>query len=148
MTIINDGEVLLTLSSGFTWVQQMKPWPAELLDTIKSNQAPVESGETEYRWPLIDERKFTTEREIEPKESDEIQMDFVLDKYHEQILVYSFIENAAKPGRHLGWDASNVVMFDREKKEGMSPPSQQITDKRLGLAKPRPERAARARPKT
>ena len=146
LTIINDGEVLLTVSSGFTWVQQMKPWPTELLDAIKSNQAPVEGGETQVRWPLIVDKEFSSDREIEPKESDEIQMDFVLDKWYEQILVYSFIENAAKPGRHMGWDVSSVVTFDKKEEQGTPPINQQIPDKRLGRAKPRPEPATHFRP--
>jgi hypothetical protein len=142
LNINNDGEVLLKASSGFTWIQQMKPWPAELLKSAQPNGGSAEYNETQIRWPLIAEKQFSQEREIEPKESEEIQMDFVIDKWYEQVLVYSFIENAAKPGRHLGWEVTSIVEFDAEKQQSTALMSQQISDKRQAHAKPRPAPAS------
>jgi len=125
LLVENNSDVLLQTPSGRTWVQQMKPWPEQELTNFTTEQevemkaGGTEDGAdlnilskgTEIKWPLIAERNFRGEREIEPKESDEVIMDFVIDNSYEQVLVYSFVENFAKPGRHLSWSLSTVVNF-------------------------------------
>jgi hypothetical protein len=85
LAVENDSDVLLKIPSGYTWLQQMKPWPVEEIKGFRAEQdaemeaSHSESGPdqmilskgTEIRWPLIAERNFRGEREVEPKESDE-----------------------------------------------------------------------------
>jgi hypothetical protein len=54
---------------------------------------------------------------------------------YEQVLIYSFIENRANPGRHIGWTASMVLDFSK--------PGAEITDQGEGQSseKPRPPNA-------
>ena len=137
LSIINDGEVLLFASSGFTWIQQMKPWPEVLLNS-QNDATTQESKFMEIPWPLIAEKIFENEREIEPRELEEIHMDFVMDKSYEQVLIYSFIENATKPGRHFGWEVTTIISFDKEQEQQAQTMSKQIPDKRQAQAKPRP----------
>ncbi len=125
LSIENQSDVLLRIYEGRTWIQLMKPWPEDVIQNFKQEQiAETDAGQskeslapgmkdkgTEIQFPLIAERQFRGEREIEPKESDDLVIDFVIDSQYEQILVYSFVENAEKPGRHLTWSVSSVVNF-------------------------------------
>lgn len=146
LTIHNHGEVLLPVSNGFTWIQQVKPWPPELLAAIAAGKSPLVDEETEVRWPLMDERKFafSGQKELEPGESDELNLDFVIDKSAEEILIYSHVDNDKKLGRNMGWSVTSVHSFTApqtvqedvmsEKQRPYSAP-----DKRQDQAKPRPE---------
>jgi hypothetical protein len=85
LLVENDSDVLLQIPAGHTWVQQMKPWPEEEIKSFTAEQqAEMQASGTEddslratlsksveIKWPLIAERNFRGEREIEPKESDE-----------------------------------------------------------------------------
>jgi hypothetical protein len=138
--------VLLPVSKGFTWVQQVKPWQAEFLEAVEKGDSPLVHGETEVRWPILDEGKFTFsgQKELEPGESDELNLDFVIDKSAEELLIYSHVDNDKKPGRNMGWSVTSVHSFTAsesiqgnvmsEKQRPYSPP-----DKRQDQAKPRPE---------
>lgn len=113
IVVKNEGDVLLCMSKGHTWLQQMKPWPEQLLKAIADGNNPVPDDETEFRWPLIGERNFAFQgqKEIEPKETDSVIHDFVVEKDCQQILVYSYLENAKKPGRNMGWSDSSIIDF-------------------------------------
>ncbi len=41
LTVVNQGEVLLTLGAGETWVQRMVPWPDELIARIEEGGDPI-----------------------------------------------------------------------------------------------------------
>ena len=133
LIIENKSDVLMRLFNGFTWIQQMKPWPEEVLEKHKEEGKNPETSALEAGWLLISEKLHNKERELEPKESDEVSMDFIIDKGYEQILIYSFLENSQKPGRHLGWTASTVIDFTQ--KDGAVSPQVQG----LATQKPRPE---------
>lgn len=111
LLIKNESDILLCMSKGHTWIQQMRPWPPELLHAANEGSEIVPPNQTEFSWPIIAERdfEFHGQKEVEPKESDEIILDFVINIECEQILVYSFVENYAKVGRNLGWNASTIV---------------------------------------
>lgn len=142
--IHNHSHVLLCVGRGFVWLQQIKPWPKALINKLKNKESPLVEGETEIQWPIIAERdfEFSGQKELEPNESDEIIVDFVIDKEYEELLVYSHVENAAKPGTNLGWSVSTPFSVASEARpqiiENMDR-QQSVPDKRQGQAKPRPE---------
>jgi hypothetical protein len=133
LTIHNCGDILLKLTSGFTWVQQVKPLPQEFDEMLKTESDPVKENETEIRWPFLAERSYfkSAKMEIEPGENDEVISDFIVDSKLEKILVYSHIENEAKkifyetenPNRNsaesaektsgggIGWNISTLFDF-------------------------------------
>jgi hypothetical protein len=135
LRIKNDSAVLMRILEGHTWVQQMQPYPEEPLTEFKERTKGEKDTPNEVRWPLIDERRHDKEKEIEPGESDEIAMDFFISSYYERVLIYSFIENMAKPGRHLGWTTSSIIDFTK--------PDGAIIEQGQGqtLDKPRPNSA-------
>lgn len=109
LTVSNQSECVLRFFEGHTWIQAMKPWPSEVLNRFISDKVVVEDDHIEIPWPLIKEKNFNQEKEIEPKEADEVTMDFLIDKGYEKVLVYSYIKNDTKPGRNLGWSTSTVI---------------------------------------
>jgi len=71
--ISNDGEILLSLVSGFCRVQQMIPCADDLCNGLEERDDSDEQCEPEADWPLICERKLKfkkRQREIEPGETD------------------------------------------------------------------------------
>jgi len=128
----NESEVRVCLTKGHTWIQQMKPWPHEVAEKVKAEQKVVEEGEREIRWPLLEETLFDFEgqQELEPQESDELVMEYVLPKTIEQVIVYTYIENEKKPGRNIGWTLSTVVDFKGGLGTGIAPSENQGQSKR------------------
>lgn len=115
VTVSNQGDVLLSLASGFVRVQQMVPWPSEFVDAIEKGEDPVRAGETEVEWPLLGERYLTfeeSEREVEPGEPDEFHFDFVIGGGVQTVLVYTYISNQHKRGRDIGWGVTTVYDLD------------------------------------
>ncbi len=119
LVIENPGEVLLSLISGETRVQQVEPWPKWFLEKVKNGEDPVEEGQTEVNWPYAGEpgerllQFEKKEREVEPGEKDEIHFDFVLTAECEAVLVYTYIQNQAKlgwrrKGRDIGWGVTSL----------------------------------------
>lgn len=125
--IRNEGDVLMQLSSGFTSIQRIKPWP----DGLSSHAAPATTEEnvikTEFDWPTLEKVsvKFGAgTQEIEPKESDELHWDIVIDSSAEIVLVYTYIRNTEKKFRikhwsqrvkEIGWSVSSI--YDLKKNQ-------------------------------
>jgi hypothetical protein len=135
LKVTNESSVLMRICEGHTWVQQMKPWPDSAIDNFKADSQNAETAPYETSWDLIGEKRHNKEREIEPGEHEEVAMDFFIDRGYEQILVYSFVENSAKPGRHLGWTTTTVLDFSNPPAEPTDQAQGQGTDK------PRPANA-------
>jgi hypothetical protein len=140
LRIGNTGDKLMCVEKGRTWIQQMKPWPADELREFRLNRKTKE-----VEWPIIaeDDFRFSGQRELEPKETDEIVAEFIIDDSVDQVLVYSFLENAAKPGRNIGWEISTVLDFTKAS-DGYSDTDmaekthQGSPNTRQGQSKPRP----------
>lgn len=111
IVISNPGNVLLSLISLETRIQQMIPPPIKLIESIDQGLDPVQKGETEINWPMIDSLEMIMEKgdyEIEPKEIQEIQFDFILNTDVESVVVYSYLKNEMKRGREIGWDKTTI----------------------------------------
>ena len=124
VTISNPGEVLLSLVSGEIRIQQILPPPSELLNSINQGHDPVEEGQTEVQWPLIASRKSKWEKgklEIEPGESDQLQYDFILDAKVQTIQVYSYLRNAKKRRREIGWGLTTIYDLQSSSQESGRP---------------------------
>ena len=137
VTINNCSEVLLKLSEGFTWIQQIEPLLPQFDETLKIGTDPVKKNETEIEWPLIAERDFFKQgkMEIEPAENDQIICDFIIESAVKKILIYSHIENESKTtmswldklntddvskdeektvGAGIGWNVSTIFDFSEQ----------------------------------
>jgi hypothetical protein len=119
--ISNPGEVLLTLASGETRVQQILPLSDDITADIAVGKDPVVEG-TEAGWPLLGRRvREGAPCEIEPGEKDEICYDFVIDSGVQATFVYSYYRNIMKKDRDIGWglttfnDMSKKVVIETTK---------------------------------
>ena len=111
VNISNKGEILLSLVSGFTRVQQMMPWSPELLESIKLNKEFVKEGQAEVEWPLLRERNLAFEqgeREIEPGETDELAFDFIIESKVQVVVLYSYLKNRRKRKPEIGWNTTSI----------------------------------------
>ena len=111
VTIFNKGDILLSLESMETRIQQMLPLSDEVLDSVAKGHKLVSEGETEHIWPTLDSRESRWEkgqREIEPNESQDIHYDFIIDAEIQVIQVYSFLVNETKRGHEIGWDLTTL----------------------------------------
>ena len=111
VTVKNPGEVLLSLISHFTRLQIVVPPEAQLLADLRSGKTPVRAGETEYPWPMSDEYRSNwshATREIEPGESQDVDVDFFVPNTVETVLVYSYFKNKKKKNREIGWDCTTL----------------------------------------
>jgi hypothetical protein len=109
--ISNKGEVLLTLISGITRVQQMLPLSSSVVESINEGLDPVKKGQTEIEWPPLYSRESEWKEgklEIEPGESDHINHDFILEAGVQTVEVYTYFKNAMKSGKEIGWQLTTV----------------------------------------
>ncbi|MSQ32999.1 MAG: hypothetical protein EXR60_01050 [Dehalococcoidia bacterium] len=108
--ISNNGDVLLSLVSLETRVQQVLPPPPNVLDVIETGGDPVKAGEGEVQWPELSSRALSLKKgefEIEPGESDHRMFDFFIDEEVQTVEVYSYFKNVKKDGP-IGWGRTTV----------------------------------------
>lgn len=111
LRICNEGEILLSLVSGFARVQQMIPCSIDLSGSTSDQETSAEHCEPEAEWPLLSEKKLKFqkgEREIEPGETDELHFDFVIDPDVQLVVVYSYLKNVKKRRREIGWNVTSI----------------------------------------
>lgn len=108
--IANTGNVLIKLSKGKTWLEKLTPLPSKVRTAVRAG-TPIQKGKHEISWSLIQKHELgaNVRIQIEPKESDELNFDFVIDKRISRILVYTHLENEAKGlRRKIGWNLTSV----------------------------------------
>ena len=116
LRITNTGNVLIKLSNGKTWLEKLTPLPSKVRTAVRAG-TPIKEGKHEIAWSLIQKHELTASDyiQIEPKESDELHFDFVIDKRISRILVYTHLENEAKGlQRKIGWNLTSIyaIAFD------------------------------------
>jgi hypothetical protein len=109
VTVKNTGDVLLTLVSHLTRLQQIVPASDELIETLQAGDDPVKAGNAEFLWTMLCERKSDwsdedEQREIEPGESQDIDVDFFVGPEPETVSVYSYFTNMTKSSKEIGWN--------------------------------------------
>lgn len=63
LVVKNESDTLLRLFHGRTWIQQMKPWPIEVIEQYKEASEESAEASVEVGWLLISEKKHDQERE-------------------------------------------------------------------------------------
>jgi hypothetical protein len=111
ITVANQGEVLLSLESGFAGVQQVAPCPEALIESLKETDDIVKEGKHEAEWDTLVEKKivFTrNEREIEPGEEEDFNFDFLIDADVRTVIIYSYFKNESKKRHGIGWNKTSI----------------------------------------
>lgn len=120
ITVGNQGEVLLSLESGFVGVQQVVPCPRSLLDSVNSSGSIVAETKTEAAWDVIAHRDFSEGRQIEPGEEEELYFDFLLDAEIKTVIVYSYFRNKVIKRKELGWNKTVIYDLSVNRQPGTS----------------------------
>lgn len=71
-------------------------------------------------WSPYDAQSMDCKKELEPNESDELWFYFLIPAEIQTVLVYSFLENKHKKGRHtpIGWSKSSIHnLVDKENED-------------------------------
>jgi hypothetical protein len=129
----NTSKVMVRVFDGHTWVQQVTPAPRSAVMKFKEESRNPERAPYIVCWDKLGEKLHQGERELEPGEFDDVPMDFFVNKSYKRVLIYSFIENSTKPGRHIGWNTSTILDFGNS--TGEAPNKGQPRDD----VKPKPE---------
>jgi hypothetical protein len=112
--ITNTGNVLIRLSKGKTWIEKLTPLPSKIRVATQSGE-PIPKGRHEIDWSLIAKHQLAENEhtEIEPKESDELNFDFVIDPRISRILIYTHLENETKGlRRKIGWNLTSIYVIE------------------------------------
>lgn len=118
--ITNAGEVLLSIVSVETRLQQVLPPPSDLIKALKGGQDPIPEGRTEMDWPLLRSRLSddkARELQIEPGESDSIQYDFMLDRSVRTVEIYTYIKNEKVRKRDVGWSVTSLYDIQPQRRQ-------------------------------
>lgn len=109
--VANIGQVLMSLVSMETRIQQVLPLPTDVAESIRQGDDPVPEGETEVEWPLIQSHRQEFKKgecEIEPGETQDINHDFILDADLQTVEIYSYVMNEEQRDRTLAWDLTTL----------------------------------------
>jgi hypothetical protein len=108
----NLGDVIFSVGSGLTCVQQILPILNDLETKINNGADPVPEGKTEIDWPLITELKKTEwpagEFEIEPGETDSVHYDFLIDADIKTVAIYSCFDQIKKHKKKIEWEVTTI----------------------------------------
>jgi hypothetical protein len=106
--------------------------------SVRAGNMPIQTGKHEIDWSLIAKHELTSSDriEIEPKETDELHFDFVIDKKIMRVLIYTHLENQTKGLRKkIGWNLSSIYAIGRKNKT-MPLLDEQGDDRRLPSVDP------------
>ncbi|HYH84545.1 MAG TPA: hypothetical protein VEX60_03625 [Pyrinomonadaceae bacterium] len=130
VTVVNQGEVLLSLESGFTGVQQVIPCPQTLLDSISSGNDILAENKTEAAWEALTHKDFVEARHVEPNEEEEFYFDFLLDAKVKTVIIYSYFKNKKFKSRDIGWNKTSIYDLSSNCQQNFSQPM--LGDKKNG----------------
>ncbi len=115
VAVKNLGSVLIRLRQGYVQIQQVKPLPVDISNTLVAEGDPVGEGCTEVPWPLLGRRDCTWDsapQEIEPGESEEFHFDFLIASEVQTIETYSYLRNMVKYDREIGWNHTTLCELE------------------------------------
>jgi hypothetical protein len=104
----NVGDTLVEVRAATNRLQQVYPRAQVAKGAFVA--APSKNS-PEIPWPMLGEREYAYAKgdwEAEPKESDAMLFDYVIPTSVELVVVYSYVENAAKRHRWLIWKEKEI----------------------------------------
>jgi hypothetical protein len=110
----NVGTSMIRLTGMRAWAQQVAPPPEEFTAALGAGDAPISVTDAEYPWPLVgDVRELDWSSlclEVEPGETEEHNLDFVVPLRATPVAVYSYIPNIRKDGK--GWNTTSIYHLE------------------------------------
>ena len=126
--VTNAGKSLVSLLSGMVIVRQVKPIPKSVEDALNSSSKDdlregrvaglfLEKGRR-INWDEVGYRKLEWEKgevTIEPGESEEFQLDFILDAFIKAVEIISYFKKAKRFNRETGWRLTSFYNVENPK---------------------------------
>lgn len=113
--IENKGDVLISVADGDVRVAPVLPVSEDSMPGLAARPATVPYASARFPWPVMWRCEWQDGEsvvEVEPAESHEIHVDFVLTSPIEVVHIYSYIGNKLKPrrfgrARPIGWKSAS-----------------------------------------
>jgi hypothetical protein len=125
--IENTGDNLVSLREGDIRLQQILPLHASLLGPLARGEDLVEKPEDLISWPPLCRYLPKLDLDIEPKEKDILEYDFLVPRSLRTIRLYSYFKNERYSyGTHeLGWHSSTIyeIQVEKELEENKTAPN-------------------------
>lgn len=129
--IENLGDVLFRLSSGHVWIQLMRPWPNGVQEADRG-MGGIRPAERKAEWPILQEHAWDKiEKEVEPRETDTLHFNFMVNRQVKTIIAHTYLRNETKSRwfdsftskpRTIGWNTDSVhdLQVDEQERRLMS----------------------------
>ena len=116
--ITNIGNVLLQVATAKVEIYRVRPWEDALVKAIESGAQIIARGPKQklIDWPLVEAREITAKgyfKEIDPGETDNLYIDFIVDSSLETIFIWTYFQNQSKRGRVVGWNTTSTQDVQR-----------------------------------
>ena len=117
VSLENPGDNLVSLRKGDIRLQQILPLHASLLGPLAAGGDLVEKPEDLISWPPLCRYLPKLDIDIEPKEKDTLEYDFLVPGSLRTIRLYSYFENEmySSRTREVGWHFSTIYEIQEAK---------------------------------
>ena len=102
----NRGTTLLKLHSGDVRLQQIRPLAPSISEKLLNGKNLNRDKEFFVRWPMVCRYVLNLEHELEPEESQEISLEFIISSAIKTLRIYSYFPNEEKQG--IGWEKVTI----------------------------------------
>ena len=119
----NVGNVLFNAEKAEIRARQVFPLPDSVEKAVNENLDPVQKGNTEIEWDMLQMRKKKWKKgefEIKPGENDSIHAEFFIEPHIEIIQFYFYLANYRKLKKGIGWTITQFYHLKRGKHEQKS----------------------------
>ena len=132
VSLENAGDSLVSLKTEDVRIQQVLPLRPELQAWLAKGKNLVLPGSDAVAWPLVCRYEASFARQIEPKETDNLDFDFVIPAQLRTVRIYTYLQNEKSGKNALGWqldslyDLASEVTASGKTTMASNPPTQLI----------------------
>jgi hypothetical protein len=120
VTLENTGASLISLHRADVRVQQILPVGPAIQAALNAGKTRVGRKNNLVPWPGLCRYVTTPDLDIEPKETDNVEFDFLIPADVRSIRVYTYLENASATSktRRMGWKLGSIHDISEAKAYG------------------------------
>jgi hypothetical protein len=110
----NTGESVVSLRNGDVRIQEILPLSSSLQKSIEHSEDLVPKNQTLIPWPLVRRYVPQLDIQIEPKETDYLDFDFLLPASLKTMRIYTYFENdrVTSKARRIGWRLASIYEME------------------------------------
>ena len=110
VTLANSGDSLVSLHKADVRVQQILPLGPSIQAALNARKTRVGRKNNLVPWPGLCRYVMTPDVDIEPKETDNVEFDFLIPANVRSVRIYTYLENAlaTSKSRKMGWKLGTI----------------------------------------